>query len=82
LLFIGSLLFSEFARNAIFRSAVAKDGVSDNFYVTGWLALLIMVVLRHDISKSYWPRCADILAEQNVKLTDKIGCFWRPRLTM
>jgi hypothetical protein len=61
---------------------MAKDGVSDDFHVTGCLMLLLMVVLRYDISKSYWPRCAEILAEQNVKLTDKDGCFWRPRLTM
>lgn len=34
----------------------------------------------HEISKSCWPQCAEILAKQNVTLTDKKGCYWRPRL--
>jgi hypothetical protein len=55
--------------------------VHDTFYVADSFHAADIAHLRYDISKNCWPRCADVLAKQNVKLTDDKGCFWRTRLT-
>jgi hypothetical protein len=53
-------------------------------YVTICCRLLFLFVntghLRYDIFTSYWPKCSEKLAKLNVTLTDKDGCYWRPRL--
>ncbi|EDR03452.1 uncharacterized protein LACBIDRAFT_295214 [Laccaria bicolor S238N-H82] len=36
--------------------------------------------LEHEIKKSVWPRWAEHLATHNIRLTDKDGRHWRPRL--
>ncbi|EDR15475.1 uncharacterized protein LACBIDRAFT_301868 [Laccaria bicolor S238N-H82] len=37
-------------------------------------------ILEHEIKKSVWPRWAEYLATHNIRLTDKDGRHWRPRL--